>query len=188
MSLRNQFLTRLRDRVPDDRLPLRVTFWDGEVFEFAAKPRVTIALRTPRLIRHFLTGDIARLGRAYVEGEIEVEGRLQDILQIGIALAERLGKSSPLRAVARLAARRRRHTVAGDAAAVRYHYDVSNDFYRLWLDRNMVYSCAYFETGEEDLDTAQEQKLEHICRKLRGAIGNTSETGVGCPCAAWTRR
>ncbi len=179
MSLRSRFLTRLRDRVADDRLPLRVTFWDGEVFDFSAKPRVTIALRTPRLMRYFLTGDIAGLGRAYVEGEIDVEGRLQDILQIGIALAERLGKSSPLRVLARLVGWRRRHSVASDAAAVRYHYDVSNDFYRLWLDRNMVYSCAYFETGEEDLDTAQEQKLEHICRKLRLQAGEQL-LDIGC--------
>jgi cyclopropane-fatty-acyl-phospholipid synthase len=62
---------------------------------------------------------------------------------------------------------------------VRYHYDVSNDFYRLWLDRNMVYSCAYFETGEEDLDTAQEQKLEHICRKLRLRAGERL-LDIGC--------
>jgi cyclopropane-fatty-acyl-phospholipid synthase len=108
-------------------------------------------------MRWFLTGNIARLGRAYVAGEIDVEGRLQDILQIGIAFAERLGKASPLRVLARLTGRHHRHTVAGEAAAIRYHYDVSNGFYRLWLDRNMVYSCTYFETGEEDLDAAQEQ-------------------------------
>ncbi len=178
MSLRSRFLTWLRDRVAMDRLPLRITFWDGEVFEFAAEPQVTIALRTPRLMRYVLTGDIAGLGRAYVEGEIDVEGRLQDILQIGIALAERLGKPSPLRVIARLAGRRR-HGVAGDAAAVRYHYDVSNDFYCLWLDRNMIYSCAYFKTGEEDLDTAQEQKLEHICRKLRLRAGERL-LDIGC--------
>ncbi len=179
MSLRSQFMTWLRERVADARLPLRVTFWDGEVFDFAGQPRVTITLLTPRLMRFFLTSDIARLGRAYVEGEIDVEGRLQDVLQIGIALAERLGKFSRLRVVARLLGRRRRHTTAGDAAAVRYHYDVSNDFYRLWLDRNMVYSCAYFETGEEDLDTAQERKLEHICRKLRLNAGERL-LDIGC--------
>ena len=74
-------------------------------------------------------------------------------MRIGIALAARLGKSMLLRLAARLFARRR-HTMAADSAAMSYHYDVSNEFYRLWLDRNMAYSCAYFETGEEDLDTA----------------------------------
>jgi cyclopropane-fatty-acyl-phospholipid synthase len=74
---------------------------------------------------------------------------------------------------------RLRHSKARDAAAIRYHYDVSNAFYRLWLDRNMVYSCAYFETGDEDLDTAQEQKLDHLCRKLRLQPGDRL-LDIGC--------
>jgi hypothetical protein len=74
MSLRSQFMTRLRERVADARLPLRVTFWDGEVVDFAGQPWVTIKLLMPRLMRFFLTGDSARLGRAYVEGEIDVVG------------------------------------------------------------------------------------------------------------------
>lgn len=178
MSLRNRFLTRLRDRLTDERLPLRIRFWDGEIFDFASAPNVTLILRSRRLLGWFLTGNIARLARAYVEGEIGVEGRLKDVLEFGITMAERLGKSSPLRLLSRLAGRHR-HTLAGDAAAIRYHYDVSNDFYRLWLDRNMVYSCAYFETGEEDLDTAQEQKLDHICRKLRLQPGEKL-LDIGC--------
>jgi hypothetical protein len=121
MTLRSRFFAKLRDRVANDALALRIVFWDGEVFDF------TIALRSRRLMRFLLTGNIARLGQAYVEGEIEVEGRLQDILQIGIALAELLGKSSPLGLAARLVSRLR-HSVGYDAAAVRYHYDVSNNF------------------------------------------------------------
>jgi cyclopropane-fatty-acyl-phospholipid synthase len=71
------------------------------------------------------------------------------VLEIGVTIAERLGKSPTFRILSQMVGRRR-PTVAGDAAAVRYHYDFSTDFYRPWLDRNMVYSCAYFETGEED--------------------------------------
>jgi cyclopropane-fatty-acyl-phospholipid synthase len=71
------------------------------------------------------------------------------------------------------------NTRAYDRAAIQYHYDVSNDFYRLWLDGRMVYSCAYFPTGAEDLDTAQERKLEHICRKLRLKPGETL-LDIGC--------
>jgi cyclopropane-fatty-acyl-phospholipid synthase len=120
------------------------------------------------------------LGRAYVEGEIGVEGRVGEVLAIGLRIAERLGASPVLRRAAGLLPRRRfRHSRRRDAAAIRYHYDVSNDFYRLWLDRNMVYSCAYFVTGEEDLDTAQEQKLDHICRKLRLAPGDRL-LDIGC--------
>jgi cyclopropane-fatty-acyl-phospholipid synthase len=177
MSLRNRFLTRLRDRLARDRPSLRIRFWDGELFDFVPAPRVTITLRSKRLLRLFVTGDMARLSRAYVDGEIDVDGRLQDVLQVGITLAERIGKSALLRPVGRLLGRR--HSIRGDAAAIRYHYDVSNDFYRLWLDRNMIYSCAYFESGEEDLDTAQQQKLDHICRKLRLQPGDRL-LDIGC--------
>jgi cyclopropane-fatty-acyl-phospholipid synthase len=180
MSLRNRFLSTLRRRFGDRPPPLRLRFWDGETFDFAASPQVTIALNTPKLMRLFMTGDMARLGQAYVAGEITVEGRLKDVLEIGIGLAERLGRSPLLRGAARLAALRpRRHSKTRDAAAIAYHYDVSNDFYRLWLDRNLVYSCAYFLTGEEDLDAAQEQKLDHICRKLRLKPGERL-LDIGC--------
>jgi cyclopropane-fatty-acyl-phospholipid synthase len=72
-----------------------------------------------------------------------------------------------------------RHSSERDARAVRYHYDVGNDFYALWLDANMVYSCAYFPTGTEDLDAAQIAKMEHICRKLRLKPGERL-LDIGC--------
>ncbi|HVC09993.1 MAG TPA: cyclopropane-fatty-acyl-phospholipid synthase family protein, partial [Burkholderiales bacterium] len=78
------------------------------------------------------------------------------------------------------------HNRKRDSAAIRYHYDVSNDFYALWLDRNMVYSCGYFKTGAEDLDTAQEQKLDHICRKLRLGPGDRF-LDIGCGWGALVR-
>lgn len=178
MSLRARFLGKLRARLGEDRLPLRIVFWDGAIFDFSPAPRVALTLRSRRLLRHFLTGNIARLGQAYVEGEIDVEGRLQDILLTGIEIADRVGKAAPVRALSRLIGHRS-HSTARDAAAIRYHYDVSNDFYRLWLDRNMIYSCGYFVTGEEDLDTAQERKLEHLCRKLRLEPGDRL-LDIGC--------
>ena len=60
-----------------------------------------------------------------------------------------------------------------------YHYNVSNDFYALWLDQRMVYSCAYFETPDEDLDTAQVRKLDYLCRKLRLRPGERL-LDIGC--------
>jgi len=68
---------------------------------------------------------------------------------------------------------------ARDRAAIQYHYDVGNDFYALWLDARMIYSCAYFKTGEETLDAAQEAKLDLICRKLRLRAGETL-LDIGC--------
>jgi cyclopropane-fatty-acyl-phospholipid synthase len=180
MSLRHRFLEALRARLGAGGLPLRIVFWDGEAFDFAPAPAVTIALSSRRLLRRFLTGDMGRLAEAYVAGELAVDGRVEDVLRVGIALAERLGKAPVLRRLTLLGARLpRRQSKARDAAAVRYHYDVSDEFYRLWLDRHMIYSCAYFITGAEDLDTAQEQKLDHICRKLRLAPGERL-LDIGC--------
>ena len=178
--LRNRVLTRLRDRLQGESLPLRIAFWDGEVFDLGPLPRITIRLLSKRLLRFLLTGNMGRLAQAYVEGEIEVEGRIGDVLQVGVALAERIGNLPFLRrAVPLLARLPHRHSKAADARAVRYHYDVSSDFYRLWLDRQMIYSCAYFATGSEDLDTAQEQKLDHICGKLRLRPGERL-LDIGC--------
>ncbi len=81
------------------------------------------------------------------------------------------------RGPARLAGRR--HSVERDRQAVTYHYDVSNDFYALWLDRRMVYSSAYFQAAGEDLDTAQARKLDYICRKLRLQPGQRL-LDIGC--------
>jgi cyclopropane-fatty-acyl-phospholipid synthase len=66
-----------------------------------------------------------------------------------------------------------------DKEAIQYHYDVSNEFYSLWLDENMVYSCAYFAAPDEDIDTAQARKLDYLCRKLRLQAGE-SLLDIGC--------
>jgi cyclopropane-fatty-acyl-phospholipid synthase len=167
MSLRARLLDHLRKKLADDPPPLRLIFWDSERFEFSSAPRVTITLHSARLSRPLLAGNFAALGDAYVEGEIAVDGSIDDILRVGMALAERLGKSPTLRGLSRLTrALPRRRSRRQDKADVGYHYDAGNDFYRLWLDENMIYSCAYFQNGTEDIDRAQRQKLDHICRKL----------------------
>lgn len=135
---------------------------------------------------------------AYLSNAIDIEGDLEAASVIGDMVARRL--RSP-RALARLLARvvalpsegegsdaepRRRsrtwlraHTPGRDAASIRFHYDVGNDFFALFLDWRMVYSCAYFPTGAEDIDAAQEAKLEHICRKLRLRPGERL-LDIGC--------
>jgi cyclopropane-fatty-acyl-phospholipid synthase len=177
MSLRRRFLAHLSARL-GGTTPLRIVFWDGDAFDFAPAPAVTLRIGSRRLLRLFLTGNMGALCAAYVSGELAVDGRTQDVVRTGLAIAERIGGSHRLRRIASLLLRQRR-TKSREAADVRFHYDVSNAFYRLWLDRHMIYSCAYFVTGEEDLDTAQEQKLDHICRKLRLKPGERL-LDIGC--------
>ncbi|MER8125103.1 class I SAM-dependent methyltransferase, partial [Acinetobacter baumannii] len=71
------------------------------------------------------------------------------------------------------------HSKEDDKEAIHYHYDVSNDFYKLWLDPNMVYSCAYFEHGDEDLATAQIRKIDHILTKIQVQPGERL-LDIGC--------
>ncbi|MGA7384787.1 MAG: cyclopropane-fatty-acyl-phospholipid synthase family protein [Methylocella sp.] len=180
VSLRQHLLEHLKRRLADDPPPLRLVFWDGETFEFAHPPMVILTMRSPAVGRMFASGNIARLGDAYVAGELSVEGSVQDILRVGIALAERIGRLPMIAPITRaLHWMKRRHTRDRDTADIKHHYDVSNEFYRLWLDQHLIYSCAYFISGSENIDAAQEQKLDHICRKLRLRPGD-HVLDIGC--------
>ena len=146
------------------RVPLRIELWNGQRFDFSTDaPRVTIHVPDPAALRYLLSPTLYNLGKAYVEGAIGVSGRANDMIAIVNALA---AHSTQPRGRWRRVARALVHTRALDAAAVRYHYDVSNEFYAAWLDPAMVYSCAYFENGDETLAQAQEKKIDHILRKI----------------------
>ena len=140
-------------------LPLRVELWNGKKFDFTNEnPSVTIHVPGMSSLSYLLTPSLNNLGTAYVEGKIDVRGRLRDVVDLAYGLAgHSLKPEGKLSRVMRTI----RHTKEKDSEAIRYHYDVSNEFYSLWLDPNMVYSCAYFENGDEDLATAQLKKIDH---------------------------
>ena len=175
----NAWSTGVRSKLS---LPLRVELWNGEHVDLSADPpRVTIRVPKPSSLRYLLSPTLYNLGRAYVEGALEIRGRAADMIRIGSELAAAKGKPDrrsslfgalPLRLLSP-------HTRQKDAEAIRYHYDVSNDFYAAWLDPNMVYSCAYFEEGSEDLATAQVRKIDHILRKIDVRPGQ-SLLDIGC--------
>jgi cyclopropane-fatty-acyl-phospholipid synthase len=168
------WIEEMRQRV---RLPLRVVLWDGQQLDLGiAAPQVTIKIPDASSLPYLLTPSLANLGKAYVEGKIDIEGRAHEIIRIGSALA-----ASALKPEGRLArmARLSHHSKKVDAEAIQYHYDVSNDFYRAWLDDNLVYSCAYFENGDEDLATAQLKKIDHILTKIRVRPGDRL-LDIGC--------
>ncbi len=182
--MRARVLAFVRRRLQFDPPPIRLCFSDGETFDLGPDPSVTIAIHSPRVLRALLAGDMGLLGDLYVAGDLTVEGPIDDVMNAGIRLAERIGRHRGLSLAGKALAwlprnplkRRTRRT---DAEAISRHYDVSNDFYRLWLDRRMVYSCAYFRTGHEDIDEAQDNKLDHICRKLRLEPGDHM-LDIGC--------
>ena len=179
-----------------------VRLWNGTAWP-DHRPRPTVlALKHPEALgRMFLPGTEVGLAEAYVHNDFDVEGDIEAAFEVGdfllsrlddwkkklkiagllMALPGRNGRSTIERAASQLWPRIRGkpHSPERDRRAVRFHYDVSNDFYRLWLDRRMVYSCAYFASPEDDLDTAQLQKLDYLCRKLRLRPGQRL-LDIGC--------
>ena len=163
-------------------LPLAIELWNGKRYTLGEEISVTLRIPKAGALWYFIDPDLSKLGEAYVEGHVDVEGPMGDILLTAESLSRQLGgeKKGRMPRLFNLHSKRR------DARAIQYHYDVSNEFYALFLDREMVYSCAYFKTGEEDIDVAQEQKLDHICRKLRLKPGERF-LDIGCGWGALVR-
>jgi cyclopropane-fatty-acyl-phospholipid synthase len=173
--LSSRILERVRRRIQETRLPLAVRLWDGTRVG-ADQARVTVTINSPLALTALANPSLGGLASSYVEGKIDADGPIRDVVRVGTALVEAEGG---------LARRPRRmphwvrHTRKFDNKAVRSHYDVGDDFFRLWLDPRRVYSCAYFRRADDTLDLAQEQKLDLICRKLRLAPGERF-LDIGC--------
>ncbi len=161
--------------------PLAIELWNGKRFAFSAAPPVTLRVSGPRAARTLVNADLEKLGTAYVEGLIDVDGPIREIIRAAEALSAR-GHGYRAGRLPKLSF----HSRKRDREAIGYHYDVSNDFYALWLDRDMVYSCAYFRGDDDSLEQAQAQKLDHICRKLRLAPGEKF-LDIGCGWGALVR-
>lgn len=190
--LRREIETRLPER------PFAVEFWDGSRLPPTAGDGPTFFVRSPRAAAHVLRapGQLG-LGRAYVSGELEVDdieavidlldgwqppaldGADKRALLLGAVRAAGLTRP-PARPAAELRPSGRRHSRERDARAVRHHYDVSNEFFELFLGPTMVYSCAIWRDGAmTTLEQAQEEKLETVARKLALKQGDRV-LDVGC--------
>ncbi|MBB5294474.1 class I SAM-dependent methyltransferase [Deinococcus metallilatus] len=195
-QLRAAALDVLEAALPQKR-PFDVQLWDGTVLPATVQPAAARLILNSehslgRMLR--LPLDIA-LGEAYLRGDFEIEGDVSAVAGLTEAFDKPLSAAQIARLLGEVQTLRRHagpaphpvtaqlhgepHTRERDQQAVTYHYDISNDFYKLWLDHRMVYSCGYFPTGAETLDQAQEAKLEHICRKLRLEPGERL-LDIGC--------
>lgn len=139
-------------------------------------PKVVIRVRKASAVPLLLSPTLDSLGEAYVEGLIDVDGSVDDILDLAHRLAE-AGSQTESR-LTRIV-RHFQHNKKSDQEAIQYHYDVSNEFYQVWLDPRMVYSCAYFENGDETLEQAQLKKIDHILTKVQIQPGQRL-LDIGC--------
>ena len=144
-------------------IPVALVLPDGGRVALSEAPEVDIYARTWNGLRALASPELGRLARAYVRDDLDFSGGSQRMLDIAETLVGSVNHGRE-RARARLV--QWWHQRRGNRPNIQHHYDVSNAFYKLWLDDRMVYSCAYFRDPADTLDQAQTQKLDHICRKL----------------------
>ncbi len=171
-----------------------IRLWDGQELYHSPDTRGALVFKHPGVLRELLLKrDLVKLGEAYLNGEIEAEGELEALFELTprleklqlplhekfLLLINALRLPSKVKHDAAQEKRAQRSARHNGRASIAHHYDVSNDFYRLWLDPQMVYSCAYFKDEQQSLADAQSDKLEHICRKLRLQPGQQL-LDIGC--------
>jgi cyclopropane-fatty-acyl-phospholipid synthase len=198
------FLDKLFARAPLAHVSIKL--WDGTLWPDETPRAATVVLKHPGSLRAMLeSGNAKGLGEAFVRGDFNVEGDLEKAVEMALALEHRphgwLESLTTFYRVHRLPGGPHetagpeghgarwsgaRHSQARDSAVVSFHYDVSNEFYRLWLDHEMTYSCAYFERPDTPLDTAQIAKYRMLCHKLRLRPGQRL-LDIGCGWGGFAR-
>ncbi|WP_042457077.1 SAM-dependent methyltransferase [Neobacillus dielmonensis] len=157
--------------------PVQITFWDGETVQYGnEEPRFKLKFHDVPSKSLLIQDPSMAFGEAYMDGVIEVEGNLKEIVtsiyrssegflgqgQLAVQLMKKLTNST----------KRSKENIS-------FHYDIGNDFYKLWLDETMTYSCAYFKTPDDSLKTAQQNKVAHILKKLNLKEGQKL-LDIGC--------
>lgn len=172
-----------------------IKLWDNSVLYIGKDVSAfTLTFHSPQVLRDLvLFNDPIRLAEDYFDGAVEVSGDFTAAMglryyleNLNLSLREKLSLALRALLLGNQDSLKRQKTKPAaktirqnDVESIAFHYDVSNEFYKLWLDERMVYSCAYFETPEQDLETAQRNKLDYICRKLRLKKGE-SYLDIGC--------
>jgi len=160
--------------------PVQIVLWNGlEISIDGMSASARLLIRDPGALFKLVIDPELHFGELYSADRIEVQGKLLDFLEV-------VYRTWPYRqdmTVKKLLAPfydARRNTLSGARLNIHHHYDIGNDFYKIWLDENMVYTCAYFQNPDASLEDAQIAKLDHVCRKLRLRPGETVvEAGCG---------
>ncbi|HJA46664.1 MAG TPA: cyclopropane-fatty-acyl-phospholipid synthase family protein [Candidatus Limosilactobacillus excrementigallinarum] len=158
-------------------IPVKIVFWDGKSVTYGdGEPEVTITFKEKIPIREITRNASIALGEAYMDHKIEIDGSIQKLIESAYESADSFMRSSKFRKFLP----KQGHSEKQSEDDVQSHYDVGNDFYRLWLDNTLTYSCAYFTNGNhDDLEAAQIAKVHHILQKLDPKPGKTL-LDIGC--------
>ncbi|GFZ27212.1 SAM-dependent methyltransferase [Lactobacillus corticis] len=158
-------------------MPVKVKYWDGKEETYGnGEPQAEIIFHKVIPIKEITNSASLALGEAYMNGDIEINGSIQALINSAYQSATSFMRSSKFRKFIP----KQSHTEKQSKEDVQSHYDIGNDFYKLWLDPTMTYSCAYFTDGNnDDLEQAQIAKVHHILDKLDPQKGNTL-LDIGC--------
>ncbi|MAL97346.1 MAG: cyclopropane-fatty-acyl-phospholipid synthase [Alteromonadaceae bacterium] len=164
--------------------PIGIVLWDGEVItvDSSRPPEYQMYLKDRRALYELAINPHLSFGDLYSAGRLEVDGKLHDFFTFLFRFTEQAKPEMPLWLKAFWRDHAPRSTAIEDARNnIHHHYDLGNEFYRLWLDQaEMQYTCAYYERPDLTLEQAQLAKLEHVCRKLQLKPGQTVvEAGCG---------
>lgn len=157
--------------------PVKVTYWDGKSDVYGnGDPQIEIKFNEKIPISDITRNASLALGEAYMDKRIEVKGSMQKLLMGAYESAGSFMRASKFRKFMP----KQKHTEKQSQEDVQSHYDIGNDFYKLWLDPTLTYSCAYFKNGnKDDLEKAQIDKVHHILNKLNPQKGKTM-LDIGC--------
>jgi len=149
---------------------VKVVYWDGSERTYGTgRPYFTATLTSPKVVRRMLRNVTLGFAESYMDGLIKIDGPLTSI---GRLVSENeTGFKGWMRT--RLAYLAKRNTKRLQKKFIQHHYDLGNDFYKLWLDKSLTYSCAYFRKLADSLETAQAQKVDHLLKKLQLQKGHT---------------
>jgi cyclopropane-fatty-acyl-phospholipid synthase len=162
--LQGHILNLFEQRLHALGVPVSVELWNGKRVGRGDFPKVKVALRRPAALKTLARPGLGKIAQAYVEGDIDLDCDIHDLVEF----AETLCGPQQVQLKKRDSDDWKWwwHTRLFDRRSIGHHYDVSNDFFALWLDRQRVYSCGYFRKPGDSLELAQQQKIDHICRKL----------------------
>lgn len=157
-------------------IPVKVIYWDGKTEQYGdGKPEVTITFKEVIPVKEITRNASIALGEAYMDGRIEIDGSIQKLINAAYASADSFFHDSKLKRFLP----KQSHSEKHSKYDVQKHYDLGNDFYKLWLDSTMTYSCAYFEHPDDTLEQAQLNKVHHIIKKLDPQPGKKF-LDIGC--------
>ncbi len=165
-------------------VPFAITYWDGETEVYGTsekeEPPVRVIFKEKLDLRDMLLDPEVKFGEAYMDHKIDFEGDLKALFTLLIKNEDVFKRDSARNGIMQRFMKCQRETSPQQQTEdIQYHYDLGNDFFKLWLDQTMSYSCAYFKSADDDLEQAQLQKHDHILRKMNLKEGETF-LDIGC--------